>query len=603
MLRLIAERTKESEPGFGPKTVRWAVWLDQQGRLIDVVPLGDEENARNRGQVFPKCPDQTQGELIARGEIRSHFLVETTEVVALFVTTGEIGAKLRAKHDYFVDLLHDAGEVVPELAVIAGALGDDEFLGSLRERLAQLKAKPTDKVTFRVGDTFVVESTTWHQWWRTRRAASETGSERIETAQQLMRCFVTGELVRPARTHGKIRGLAGWGGQASGDALVCFDKEAFCSYGLEQSTNAAVSQEAMTAYVDGLNAMLRDSALSLAGTRIVYWFDKTIPPEDDPLPWLMNTGREEIDARATATALLDSLRTGKRAYLEGSHYYILLLSGMSGRVMVRDWEFGQFDQLADSICRWFDDLDITPLGGGLPASHGMEQVVTALLSRRLPSQKYEDWIRPIGAQRVALWRAAVRGDQVAFSTLARLVVLCRGTLTSGLGGADRRDSNRVPPSTLRVRMGLMKAYHLRAARWKGDESLANQLLPTLNEAHPSAAYQCGRLLAVLAQVQLRALGDVGAGIVERYYASASSTPALVLGRLTRTSQFHLNKLEPGLARWWEDRIAAIWSRLGDDVPQTLTLEEQSLFALGYYQQLASLRTRRENSDETTKEER
>lgn len=133
--------------------------------------------------------------------------------------------------------------------------------------------------------------------------------------------------------------------------------------------------------------------------------------------------------------------------------------------------------------------------------------------------------------------------------------------------------------------------------------MEDHLLPILNESHPSAAYQCGRLLAVFAQVQQRALGDVGAGVVERYYAAASSTPSLVLGRLTRTSQFHLNKLDPGLARWWEDRIAAIWSRLGDNVPKTLTLEEQSLFALGYYQQLAELRRRSNTGQETTKEEK
>ncbi|MDD2629628.1 MAG: type I-C CRISPR-associated protein Cas8c/Csd1 [Limnochordia bacterium] len=40
---------------------------------------------------------------------------------------------------------------------------------------------------------------------------------------------------------------------------------------------------------------------------------------------------------------------------------------------------------------------------------------------------------------------------------------------------------------------------------------------------------------------------MGAGVVQRYYASASSTPALVLGRLTRTSQYHLDKLDAGLA--------------------------------------------------------
>jgi CRISPR-associated protein Csd1 len=95
---------------------------------------------------------------------------------------------------------------------------------------------------------------------------------------------------------------------------------------------------------------------------------------------------------------------------------------------------------------------------------------------------------------------------------------------------------------------------------------------------------------------------VGAGIVQRYYAAASSTPALVLGRLVRTSQFHLNKLDPGLAHWFEDRIAGIWGRIKDNPPRTLNLEEQSLFAMGYYQQLAQRLVNSDREHKTAPEE-
>lgn len=110
----------------------------------------------------------------------------------------------------------------------------------------------------------------------------------------------------------------------------------------------------------------------------------------------------------------------------------------------------------------------------------------------------------------------------------------------------------------------------------------------LNPEHPSPAYHAGRLMAVLASLQNRALGDVGAGVVQRYYAAASSTPALVLGRLIRGAQYHLNKLDKGTAIWYEQLLASIMGKLGDGLPSTLTLEEQSLFALGYYQQRAEL---------------
>lgn len=110
----------------------------------------------------------------------------------------------------------------------------------------------------------------------------------------------------------------------------------------------------------------------------------------------------------------------------------------------------------------------------------------------------------------------------------------------------------------------------------------------LNPEHPSPAYQAGRLMAILADIQHSALGDVGAGVVQRYYAAASSTPALVLGRLVRGAQYHLNKLDKGLAVWYEKQLAEIMSRLGSNLPSTLTLEGQTLFALGYYQQKADM---------------
>jgi CRISPR-associated protein Csd1 len=114
--------------------------------------------------------------------------------------------------------------------------------------------------------------------------------------------------------------------------------------------------------------------------------------------------------------------------------------------------------------------------------------------------------------------------------------------------------------------------------------------PNLNENYPDPAYQCGRLLAVLAELQRAALGDVSGGIIQRYYAAASITPTLVLGRLIRNSQFHLTKLQFGLARWFENKIIGITNNLKNGIPAAFSLEEQSLFALGYYQQMADLYT-------------
>jgi CRISPR-associated protein Csd1 len=109
----------------------------------------------------------------------------------------------------------------------------------------------------------------------------------------------------------------------------------------------------------------------------------------------------------------------------------------------------------------------------------------------------------------------------------------------------------------------------------------------LNQDSTSQPYQCGRLLAVLAALQREALGDVGTGVVQRYYVALSQSPSLVLGRLIGNAKNHLGKLDPGLGYRFEERIAEIAARLNaDTLPSTLMPHDQSLFALGYYHQLA-----------------
>ena len=571
----------EAEPGFKPKEVRWAIFCDTDGRFLDVIELGDTSQKRNPGQTFPKCPEMDRGALQAGG--KSHFLVETADVVALLSEKDDATDKQK-KHEYFVSLLRDAGEVMPQLTHVANTLSDEASLQNLRESMERQKVKPTDKVTFKVGEVYPIESDVWHDWWRSFR--KELGGNQpdkkveAEAALPPMRCFVTGELVQPIATHLKIEKLADVGGQPSGDALICFDKEAFRSYHLEQSANAAVSEQSMSAYRAALNTLLKEKGQRLTGAKVIHWFKGKVPPTDDPLPWLEEgTEQQELDAQHRAQKLLQSLRNGERPDLADNYFYALTLSGAAGRVMVRDWMEGQFEELLDNISKWFEDFSIVHRDGGTFAHSPKFLAVLGSTVRdlkNLPS--------PFVTK---MWRVAVCNEPIPQSALAQ-----------ALGRARVGILQDEPPN--HARMGLMKAYHIRKNR--GGDRLSQDLKPYLNEDHPDPAYQCGRLMAMLAKLQHAALGDVGAGVVQRYYAAASSTPSLVLGRLTRTSQFHLNKLEPGLAYWYEGKIANIWSCLGDAIPRTLSLEEQSLFALGYYQQIADLRPKKSDSADQKKED-
>lgn len=565
-----AARSGLAGPGFTPKRVKWAILYAPDGHLMGVNELSDGSGKkRNPGREFAVCPE-TSG--MSSGG-KSHFLVETLETVLLMCKKEEDRPKFEAKHDFFVKQLRDAAVVCSEMAWFANLIDDDATRAKIIAELTAQKAAPTDKITMMIEGReppFLVDDPIWHDWWDDYRktldkapASDKRGRDSPKKGDERMRCFMSGDWVEPAKTHPKVTGLTDVGASAMGASLVSFDKDALCSYGLKQSANAAMSEEAAAAYRAGLNHVVAKHSRALAGVKVAYWFDKRVRPEGDMPQWLFGADDEqqEIQALQEARKLLDAIRAGEAPpFATENHYYAVTLSGNGGRVVVRDWMTGPFEELLGNVLDWFDHFAIVHRRGDGLAPPPKFMAVLGSLVRDL-----KDVPAPLVG---SMLNAAIKGAGIPIprSALARAVDRAKLDVL--------KDS---PPN--HARMGLIKAYHLR----KGD----TQMTSHLNEDHPSTAYQCGRLMALLANVQYRAQGDVGAGVVQRYYAAASATPALVLGQLTRLSQFHLNKLDRGLAGWFERQIADIWSKIENGPPRTLSLEEQSLFAMGFYQQKAS----------------
>jgi len=570
MLNELAEYTKkhlaDAEPGFTTRSVHWSVELAADGRFLNLVPLGDGK----RGEALSRCPNMHG--MNAGG--KAHFLIESTQSAALLFKKGEDEKKKQSaaqRHAYFISMLDKAANGVPILTPLVRMLRDETVMDALRTALEGHKAKPTDWLTWRIAGRELRQQPEVQQWWRAWRAAdlapsAVRGSEGDAAATDAMVCFLTGIAGAPLATHPKITGLSGVGGLSMGDVLVGFDKSAFTSYGLDKSANAAMTEDAAQQYSAALNDLIANRSYRLANTLVAYWYRDSIPPDDDLMALLMGMEDEEqAEARASITArrLLDAIRVGKRTDLGDNRFFALTLSGAGGRVMIRDWINGRFDDLATAVTAWFDDLAISaPTGDNLGRDPKLLGVCAALV------RELKDLPPPTAA---TVWRLALKQLPIPQALMAQALARFRVGLL--------KDE---PVRT--ARMGLIKAYFVR----KGD----THMTAYLNPDHPEPAYHCGRLLAVLASLQRAALGDVGAGIVQRYYVAASQTPGLILGRLASNARNHLGKLKPGLAWWYEERVADVMSRLGDRAPRILDLEGQGLFALGYYQQLAALRSDR-----------
>jgi CRISPR-associated protein Csd1 len=130
-------------------------------------------------------------------------------------------------------------------------------------------------------------------------------------------------------------------------------------------------------------------------------------------------------------------------------------------------------------------------------------------------------------------------------------------------------------------------------------------MSTLDESNKNKAYICGRLFAVLESIQWAADGDRNAGIRERFFSSASTTPSSAFGRLMKLSQHHLSKIKKenyGQFVNLDKQLQELMCNVeGSRFPVTFSLEEQAGFAIGYYHQRQNDFAKNKNNKSTEKE--
>jgi CRISPR-associated protein Csd1 len=150
------------------------------------------------------------------------------------------------------------------------------------------------------------------------------------------------------------------------------------------------------------------------------------------------------------------------------------------------------------------------------------------------------------------------------------------------------------------RFALLKLI-LNRNRKEGDSMIEPKVFETDDKA-----YNCGRLLAVLAEIQAKAHDYQlsGAGVAERYFGTASVSPASVFPLLLRLNRHHLDKIRKTSGSAWnqEGNIQEVLCRLAPEAagappqfPRHLDLQAQGRFAIGFYQQKAEVEKRKEEA--------
>ena len=107
---------------------------------------------------------------------------------------------------------------------------------------------------------------------------------------------------------------------------------------------------------------------------------------------------------------------------------------------------------------------------------------------------------------------------------------------------------------------------------------------SLNPDSTNIPYILGRLFSLLEAVQDAANPGINATIKDKYFNSASATPARVFPVLINLAQKHMRKLKEGQRVFYDKQLTELLGKLEDSYPDHMSLPQQGSFQLGYYHQ-------------------
>lgn len=405
--------------------------------------------------------------------------------------------------------------------------------------------------------------------WEQMYAASAE-SDDAQSAQ----CCITGEYLPIERVHAKITGLPG--GSSMGNTMVSYKNAAEESYGKKQSFNSCISANAVKKYTEALNYLLADKhhRTLIDETTYIYWAasgDEACNSIFSALAFGDTMDSEHTDE--WLDSVFDGIKSGRatREIVDGIDnidsdvsFYVVGIKPNSARLALKCIYRQSFGKVLQNTIVHYSDMQIGS-GGGKPVS------VRTICKELVSPKSSNDKVSP--ALMAKLFDAIINGTAYPDALLTAVVRRVK---------TDTDDEKNSYIKMNNVRMGLIKACINRSARLKGKQE---EIKMSLDLENRDPAYLCGRLFCKLEDIQRRASNDtLNRTIKDAYFSSAATRPAVVFPKLLSLSQHHLAKLEDKTAYFMDREVTEILGMMGSVFPSHLTLKEQGVFMLGYYQQ-------------------
>ncbi|MGL4944429.1 MAG: type I-C CRISPR-associated protein Cas8c/Csd1 [Thermoguttaceae bacterium] len=386
-------------------------------------------------------------------------------------------------------------------------------------------------------------------------------------------CLITGEKDEMERTHAKIKGV--WGANTTGGAIIGFNHKAFCSFNKEQGDNAPVGKRAASAFATALNTMLAKGSknrMQVGDASTVFWASKPTDFEDCFGAMFAEPSKDNPDEGVAAVrALFTSIENG--AYHEiadPTRFYVLGLAPNAARISVRFFDVATIEEMAVRIRQHFVD---TKIQKQFPKEPEYLSLFRLLICTAV--QGKSENIPPNLAGETM--RAILEGTPYPVTLMNAVIRRIR---------AEHEISY--------PRAALLKGYLNRSSH---SHKEIQEMLDTTNH---NIGYLLGRLFATLEKIQTDASPGLNATIRDRFYGAASGTPAVVFPNLMRLKNHHLSKLDNTRLRiWFEQLLGEIIGGIPGEFPKFLSLDDQGRFAIGYYHQMQSFYTKKNESPKET----
>lgn len=607
-------------PGREYKAIAWAIIIKEDGSFVRLKPLKDTSDKSSKGKEYLVIPavGRTSG-------IEANHLWDKK----MYILGIDKGSKTKRSQDalnLFVEIVNSFAKLYPENKSFKAV--QQFYSKGLHKSSVVLESfkdvNETDWISFQLkGSTGIIASDNDALSW---------AEEQLSSGKIRGLCLITGLEGPLVEKHPPIQLPDSKKGD--GTPLVSFNQPAFCSYGrsIKDLDNAPISKYAAFAYATAFNSLCDNSSThyDLGSIRYVFWNSDVLNEninntfrdvafvdhkdkqdeeestiEDDKPKRRSRNKDKALDPTQETHKLLEQFKAirgnrGKGQHWEDERQFYIIGATGGGRGAIKYWQQGTVSEIFDRVYQHLVDMNIISRDGFVdeenPPLRCLYNIVSTVspVSSSPSSKKFQ----------LNLVQSIVESILNGTPYPLTLQQACIRRIPQIL----RQKSNK-------EKKEYKKRFDLCAAILKGCINRKarvykhlKELDMALDKQNDNIAYLSGRLFAVFEQVQRAALGKgVNATIRDRFYDSASTRPNTVMGPLFRLSNHHLSKLykeTPGLAVFFDkllNEITELISTKEKAFPATFSLDEQSLFAVGYYHQKVYTYNKKEDADNPTEE--